>query len=321
MSLLGSINSFSFPYLDYGTGFWGRPTVTLNFCEEDYALSYYCAELCNTITNALFLWLGIKGIANCLSHGHDFIFLLAYIGYMVVGTGSTAFHMTLKYPMQLVDELSMIYTTCLMLYASFSFSRSRTFSSILGVSLLALAGGFTAYYHTTKDPVFHQNAYALLTATVIFRSMWVMEYRLRPALRSRVNDQYTTQLLCTMWAMVATGLTVFLGGFLVWNLDNWYCAEARRFRRTIGLPWALLFEGHAWWHLMTGLGAYYYIVWGIWLRRCLSGQDPNFVLDWPSLFTSVPQLKSIVPTQSNSNGLQSTIRIDEACSRPKTKDE
>lgn len=141
-----------------------------------------------------------------------------------------------------------------------------------------------------------------------------------------------------MWAMVATGLTVFLGGFLVWNLDNWYCAEARRFRRTIGLPWALLFEGHAWWHLMTGLGepnvyslptwltftgtgAYYYIVWGIWLRRCLSGQDPNFVLDWPSLFTSVPQLKSIVTTQSNSNGLQSTIRIDEACSRPKTKDE
>lgn len=45
--------------------------------------------------------------------------------------------------MQLVDELSMIYTTCLMMYASFSFSRSRAFSILLGVSLLGLAGFIT----------------------------------------------------------------------------------------------------------------------------------------------------------------------------------
>lgn len=45
--------------------------------------------------------------------------------------------------MQLVDELSMIYTTCLMMYASFSYSRSRAFSTLLGVSLLSLAGSIT----------------------------------------------------------------------------------------------------------------------------------------------------------------------------------
>lgn len=45
--------------------------------------------------------------------------------------------------MQLVDELSMIYTTCLMMYASFAYSRSRAFSVVLGVSLLALAGSIT----------------------------------------------------------------------------------------------------------------------------------------------------------------------------------
>lgn len=45
--------------------------------------------------------------------------------------------------MQLVDELSMIYTTCLMMYASFSFSISRAFSILLGVSLLGLAGFIT----------------------------------------------------------------------------------------------------------------------------------------------------------------------------------
>lgn len=50
------------------------------------------------------------------------------------------------------------------------------------------------------------------------------------------------------------GLSVFLCGFLIWNLDNIYCGHFRRWRREIGLPWAILLEGHGWWHLMTGLG-------------------------------------------------------------------
>lgn len=45
--------------------------------------------------------------------------------------------------MQLVDELSMIYTTCLMMHASFSYSRSQIFSVALGVGLLSLAGSIT----------------------------------------------------------------------------------------------------------------------------------------------------------------------------------
>ncbi|UNI15297.1 alkaline ceramidase ydc1 [Purpureocillium takamizusanense] len=241
------------PYPDHGSGFWGKPTSTLNFCEEDYALSFYCAELCNTVTNGLFLWLGVGGIRNCLQESHANIFLLAYLGYIVVGLGSILFHATLKYPMQLVDELSMIYTTCLMMYASFSFSRSRAFSALLGVSLLTLAGSITVYYHITKDPVFHQVAYAALTATVVFRSMWVMERQVRPVLQRRDAEQSRRQMK-TMWALVATGLTVFVAGFAIWNLDNIFCSQLRRLRRAMGLPWAVLLEGHAWWHLMTGLG-------------------------------------------------------------------
>lgn len=60
------------------------------------------------------------------------------------------------------------------------------------------------YYHKTKDPVFHQTAYALLTATVLFRSMWVMEADLRPALRAK-NPQHAKDVVNTMWRMIATG--------------------------------------------------------------------------------------------------------------------
>lgn len=52
--------------------------------------------LAKTLTNLLFLWLGFKGIRNCLIHGHDKIFVVSYLGYLIVGAGSTAFHATLK---------------------------------------------------------------------------------------------------------------------------------------------------------------------------------------------------------------------------------
>jgi len=32
---------------------------------------------------------------------------------------------------------------------------------------------------------------------------------------------------------------------------------------------------------MTGIGAYFYIVWGIWLRHCLNGKQDLYELDWP----------------------------------------
>ena len=41
--------------------------------------------------------------------------------------------------MQLWDELSMIYTTCLMMFASFSYSRSALFSTVFGLGLLGLS--------------------------------------------------------------------------------------------------------------------------------------------------------------------------------------
>ncbi|KAI0165948.1 alkaline phytoceramidase-like protein [Xylariaceae sp. FL1272] len=248
--------TFSFPYHQPRDGFWGDKTSTLNFCEEDYVMSYYCAEVCNTVTNALFLWFGYRGIRDCLRYAHPTIFFVTFVGYIIVGVGSTLFHATLKYPMQLLDELAMIYTTCFMVHATFAYKRSFGFSCALGLALMGLAWYITARYYQTKDPQFHQDAYALLTAMVVFSNMWIMEKSVRPALklregtRSKESPVPTTQaIMVQMWIMVATGLSVFLGGFLVWNLDNIFCNTIRSWRHHLELPWAVVFEGHAWWHL------------------------------------------------------------------------
>jgi dihydroceramidase len=171
--------------------------------------------------------------------------------------------------MQLVDELSMIYTTCLMCYASFSYSRSSPVKMFLAVTLAGLAIFITLYYHYLQDPVFHQNAYALLTTVVVLRSMYTMEVALRPKWRkSREEDRLARErqglpvlskerqeyenvrdlkVLKTMWFMVVYGLSMFLGGFAIWNLDNFFCSTLRTWRQQIGLPWGILLEGHGWW--------------------------------------------------------------------------
>jgi dihydroceramidase len=59
-----------------------------------------------------------------------------------------------------------------------------------------------------------------------------------------------------------TGLAIFVSGFLIWNVDNIFCTELRKMKEVLlsyggvvgKIAWLL--EGHAWWHLATGYGAY-----------------------------------------------------------------
>ena len=174
-------------------------------------------------------------------------------------------------PMQLIDELSMIYTTCLMCFATFSWSRPPLHRIILGSALVTLSVFISLYYHYLQDPAFHQNAYAILTAIIVFRCMYIMEYLLRPSLRqseekhrvareSNAQDVLSSEdqkrenlrdkeILRNMWAMVAWGLSIFLGGFAIWNLDNIHCSRLIGWRRELGLPWGILLEGHGWWYV------------------------------------------------------------------------
>ncbi|KAF7160935.1 hypothetical protein CNMCM5623_006497 [Aspergillus felis] len=308
----------SIPYSPSKAGYWSPRTSTLNWCEEDYYATIYSAEVVNSFTNLLFMWLGYKGIRSCQRYGHDTIFQVAFYGYLVVGTGN---------PMQLVDELSMIYTTCLMCYALFSYSRSLGFRIVLAIALTSLAVFITLYYHYLQDPVFHQVAYALLTIVVVLRSMYTMEVTLRPSMRhsteedrlarqkkglpvpskdqQRYQNARDLRTLKTMWFMVTYGLTLFLGGFLIWNLDNRFCPTLRRWRRAVGLPWGVFLEGHGWWHVMTGIGAYLYIIWGIWLRHCLNKRQEEYDLWWPH-FWNFPEIVR-VNTDSGSRPVKKSI--------------
>lgn len=50
---------------------------------------------------------------------------------------------------------------------------------------------------------------------------------------------------------------------------------------------------------MTGLGAYCYIVWGIWIRRCLNGEQDEFICVWPRLYRLPEIVRVEKPLESN----------------------
>jgi dihydroceramidase len=299
---------FSFPYREARDGFWGAHTSTINWCEEDYNMTYYCAELVNTVTNLMFLYLGYTGIRNCLKYSEPPIFILAYLGYTVVGIGSMAFHATLKYEMQLADELPMIYTVCIMGVATFSYNRSRLFSAGVAALFIFIGWAITAYYLNSKDPVFHQVAYALMTCWIVYTGIYDMQYRLRPALEKRNPADYQ-RIMKQMWQCAFAGQGLFLFGFFIWNMDNIYCHSLKAARNHILLPWAIVLEGHGWWHIFTGLGGYYFITWRLWLHRCLDGDEKDFKLRWPSIFTSVPQVVPRPAKDASSNGAPSYSEV------------
>lgn len=288
------------------------------------------------------------GIRECLRQGHGRVFIFSYLGYVVVGLGSMAFHATLKctphrlpaHPclcesaltleadsMQLADELPMIYTTCIVAYASFSYARPKGTQILVGIGLLGLASWITVYYLSSQNPVFHQVAYAVLMLSLVFRAMYDMETTLRPALRTRCETPaHGDEILRRMWKIAYTGkrslnssalhaitadlaarssgIVLFLMGFSIWLLDNALCQHLRSARNSVLLPWAALLEGHAWWHIFTGIGVYYCITWRLWLEKCLDGGERDFELIWASPITSVPKVlpRTEHTSKANSNG-------------------
>lgn len=137
--------------------------------------------------------------------------------------------------------------------ASLCHGKSAYLATLYGIFLSLVAGSITVIYHHLQNPTFHQNAYGLLTAVLLFRSWYLMETRLRKIDPACVN---------VMWWLCGWGLAVFLVGFGLWNVDNAYCGALRTWRRGVGLPWGIVSEGHGWWHLFSGVGAYYYIIYG-----------------------------------------------------------
>jgi dihydroceramidase len=253
---------FAWPYPEeQENGFWGIPTSTIDWCEENYVVSTYIAEALNTTTNAVFILLAFFAVVQAHKNHLEPRFVLASLGFLLVGVGSWWFHMTLRYEYQLLDELPMIYATCIPFWSVFSEFKSKTVSVLIALGIFMLANTLSfIYLYVYTNPTLHQTAYGALNVAIIWKSLLLTN--------RHVHDKAARTKLHYIMVL---GVGLFIFGYLLWNLDIHFCDLARTTRRQWGIPYGFLLEGHGWWHIFTGSGVYFYIVYEEYLRCFLQG--------------------------------------------------
>lgn len=260
------------------SGYWGTPTSTIDWCEENYVVSSYVAELVNTVTNAAFIAMATYALINAIRNRHERRFLLVCAGFITVGVGSWMFHMSLLYEYQLLDELPMIYATCVPYWVVFSHGKSRPEAVKFAVQITAAALTLTVVYLRFRDPTLHQVAYAILNALVLYKSL---ELKKKYVANVEANKIFRKLLI--------RGLLYISIAYVCWNIDINFCSLWRGARRTIGMPYGFILEGHGWWHLGTGLGAYNYIVFLEYLRVFMLKKEAQYEFKW-SLCSFIPHV-------------------------------
>lgn len=261
---------FAWPYPpEQKDGYWSIPTSTIDWCEENYVISTYIAEALNTTTNSVFIALATFAIYHAFHNKLEPRFIFTAFGFLLVGVGSWLFHMTLRYHFQLLDELPMIYATCIPFWSVFSEFKTPRQSILVAVGIFTAANLLTVIYLYFRNPTIHQAAYGILNGFIILRSIQLnVKYVHDKTARAQLHK---TSIF---------GVGIFLLGYFLWNLDIHFCDFARATRREWGIPYGFVLEGHGWWHIFTGIGVYYSLVYEEYLRCFLTGTEKYFQFTW-----------------------------------------
>jgi len=166
----------------------------------------------------------------------------------IIGLGSMIFHGTLSWHAQvLLDELPMIWSATMILYV-ISVGGADSGSPSLKVGLGSVAAAISWLYLKYPYPVFHQIAFACLEAVSVARTVPLIK-----TLPTASATQLSRRNECG--SNFRKGIATFLLGFLIWNVDNLFCDGLTSLRAGRGELLGALTQGHAWWHLLTGLGS------------------------------------------------------------------
>lgn len=186
----------------------------------------------------------LYGIVDVYRKGYEARYLFCYFALLVIGVGSWLFHMTLMYPMQLMDEIPMVFGSAGLTYCIYQVRKPLGASSPKVMAALALyCLFFVAVYLSIHEPLFQEVVYGILVTVMI-----IMDFNLTMTQRTKANLR-----------IFVVGILMYLFGWGIWNLENVYCENVREFRRTSALP-EFLSQLHGWWHILAGYATYLQIV-------------------------------------------------------------
>jgi dihydroceramidase len=239
-------------------GFWGAATATVDWCESNYERSYYVCELFNTVSSLAMVLAGALGIAL-----HRRIlearFMAAFFAVAVVGVGSIAFHATLRFELQMMDELPMLYTALVMVYILVENRPAPRFDGwfpallathgVLVTCLTALTRGKLQFY-------LFQGSFASLEVFALYR----------------VYAIYRRSELAPVRRLFRLGMGSYLLAVLLWFIDLEFCPTLAVTLPAHGVPNPQL---HAVWHVLVSCGLYGLVLVMAYDRLAVLGRQPE----------------------------------------------
>ncbi len=217
------------------SGFWGVPTASIDWCEQNYAVTRWVAEFWNTLSSVAMVAAGVLGVATSRFARE---IRVAFALLVVVGLGSIAFHGTLRFELQMLDELPMLYLVTWLVWLLVENEPARRFGRwfpalLVGYVLPATAGA-TLNRGDAQFLAFHVS-FGALELFCLGRVAWLA---LRPENRA-VRGRF------------ALGLAAYATGIAIWFVDLKACPWVSVTLPAHGLPNPQL---HAWWHVLVSLG-------------------------------------------------------------------
>ncbi|RWS25871.1 alkaline ceramidase 3-like isoform X2 [Leptotrombidium deliense] len=162
-------------------GYWGRTTSTIDWCEKNYDTTFYIAEFWNTISSMSMVIPAAFSLFHSLKKQEDNRISISFALLILVGIGTSMFHITLKYEMQLLDELPMVWGTLYVVYILASIAIPQLEQSSLFKVLLTVYGIITTtVYLVIQLPVFHQTSFGILVGTILFLNIYMIFRKFLP---------------------------------------------------------------------------------------------------------------------------------------------
>ncbi len=224
-------------------GFWGPNTATVDWCETNYEHLHYVSELFNSASSLAMVLAGVLGIAL---HRHvlERRFMLAFAMVSVVGLGSIAFHATLLFQFQMMDELPMLYLALVIVYILVENRPEPRFGrwfplvlcchAVLTTCLTSLTHGRLQFY------LFHAS----------FASLELFALGSVYFIHRRGQD-------ATVRRVYRLGMSAYALAFVVWISDIRFCSTLNVTLPAMGIPNP---QFHAWWHILVSCGFYTLLV-------------------------------------------------------------